>query len=78
MTMQFGYYPGHESGCGHPKACAHLGGASVGYLVHIVNTSADSRLNVYRQLDAERERNSELAREVLRLEKALEQCHWAL
>ena len=76
--MQFGYYPGHESGCGHPKACAHLGGASVGYLVHIVNTSEDSRLNVYRQLDAERERNSELAREVLRLEKALEQAQLEL
>ena len=76
--MQFGYYPGHESGCGHPKACPHLGGASVGYLVHIVNTSEDSRLNVYRQLDAERERNSELAREVLRLEKALEQAQLEL
>ena len=41
--------------------------------MHIVNTSEDSRLNVFRQLDAEGERNSELVAEVLRLEKTLEQ-----
>ncbi len=76
--MQFGYYPGHESGCGHSKTCPHLEGASVGYLVHIVNTSEDSRLNVVRQFDAERERNSEWVKEVLRLEKALEQTQLEL
>jgi len=38
MTMQFGFYPGHENGCGHPRDCPHLGGASVGHLVHIVNS----------------------------------------
>ena len=56
--MQFGFYPGHESGCGHPRDCPHLGGASVGHLVHVVNSSENSRLLVHRQLDAERERNS--------------------
>lgn len=76
--MQFGFYPGHESGCGHPRECPHLGGASVGYLVHIVNTSEDSRLYVHRQLDAERERNSRLVAEVLRLENALEQARLEL
>ena len=76
--MQFGFYPGHERGCGHPRDCPHLGGASVGYLVHIVNTSEDSRLYVHRQLDAQRERNSELVAEVLRLEKALEQAQLEL
>ncbi len=76
--MQFGFYPSHESGCGHPRECPHLGGASVGYLVHIVNSSEDSRLYVHRQLDAERERNSRLVAEVLRLEKALEQARLEL
>lgn len=71
--MQFGFYPGHESGCGHPRDCPHLGGASVGYLVHLVNTSEDSRLYVHRQLDAERKRSSELFAENQRLEKKVEQ-----
>ncbi|MDA7541353.1 hypothetical protein N8639_00780 [bacterium] len=72
--MQFGFYPDHESGCGHPKSCPHLGGASAGMLVHIVNTSEENRLHFQRRLNAERERNSELVAEVLRLEKALEQA----
>ena len=76
--MQFGFYPDHENGCGHPRECPHLGGASVGHLVHIVNTSEDSRLYVHRQLDAERERNSKLVAEVLRLEQALEQARLEL
>ena len=76
--MQFVFYPGHENGCGHPRECPHLGGASVGHLVHIVNTSEDSRLYVHRQLDAERERNSKLVAEVLRLEQALEQARLEL
>jgi len=76
--MQFGFYPGHENGCGHPRDCPHLGGASVGHLVHIVNTSEGSRLYVHRQLDAQRKRNSELVSEVLRLEKALEQAQLEL
>ena len=71
--MQFDFYPGHENGCGHPRNCPHLGGASVGHLVHLVNTSEDSRLYVHRQLDAERKRNSVLFAENRRLEKKVEQ-----
>ena len=76
--MQFGFYPGHENGCGHPRDCPHLGGASVDHLVHIVNSSENSRLLVHRQLDAERERNSKLVADVLRLEKALKQAQLEL
>lgn len=76
--MQFGFYPGHERGCGHPRDCPQLGGASAGHLVQIVKTHEDSRLHVHRQLDAERERNSELVAKVLRLEKALEQARFEL
>jgi len=72
--MQFCYQPGHESGCGHSNRCPHLGGASVGMLVEIVNTGEDGRLNLHRQLDAEREHNSKLVAENLLLEKALEQA----
>ena len=76
--MQFGFYLGHENGCGHPRDCPHLGGAWVGHLVHIVNSSENSRLLVHRQLDAERERNSKLVAGVLRLEKALKQAQLEL
>ena len=76
--MQFGFYPGHENGCGHPRDCPHLGGASVGHLVQIVNSSESGRLYVYRQLHAERERNSQLVADVMRLEKALEQAQLEL
>ena len=76
--MQFGFYPGHENGCGHPRDCPHLGGASVGHLVQIVNSSENSRLSVHLQLDAERERNSKLVADVVRLEKALKQAQLEL
>ena len=76
--MQFGFYPGHENGCGHPRDCPHLGGASVGHLVQIVNSSENSRLYVHRQLDAERERNTKLVADVVRLEKALKQAQLEL
>ena len=76
--MQFSFYPGHERGCGHPNNCPHLGGAAVGMLVQIVNTSEDSRLSIHRHFDAERKRNSELVAEVVRLEKALEQAQLEL
>ena len=72
--MQFSFYPGHESGCGHPQNCPHLGGAAVGMLVNITNGSEESRFQLHRQLDAERVRSSELVSEVLRLEKELEQA----
>lgn len=72
--MQFCYQPGHESGCGHSNHCPHLGGASVGMLVHLVNTSEGSRLVVHQQLDAERERISKLVEENSRLEEALAQA----
>ena len=55
-----------------------LAALPVGYLVHFVNASEDSRLNVVRQLDAKRERNSELVKEVLRRENALEQTQLEL
>ena len=76
--MQFGFYPGHENGCGHPRDCPHLGSASVGHLVHIVNSSESSRQYVYRQLDAKRERNLKLVADVSRLEKALKQAQHEL
>lgn len=72
--MQFCFQPGHESGCGHPNNCPHIGGAAIGMLVQISNSGEQSRLNLHRQLDAEREKTSRLVAEVIRLEKGLEQA----
>jgi transposase len=78
MTMQFSFYPGHERGCGHPNDCPHMGGAGVGMLVQLVNTAEDSRMYLHRQLDAERQRSSELVADVLRLEEELKQARLEL
>jgi transposase len=72
--MHFSHYPGHDDGCGHCNRCPHIGGASVGMLVQIVNTGEDSRLNLHRQLDAERKCTSELVGENTRLEEELAQA----
>ncbi len=76
--MQFSFYPGHERGCGHPNDCPHMGGAGVGMLVQLVNTAEDSRMYLHRQLDAERQRSSELVADVLRLEEELKQARLEL
>ncbi len=76
--MQFGFYTGHENGCGHPNDCPHLGGTAVGMLVQIASTGESSRLYIHRQLDAERKRNSGWVAEVVRLEDALEQARLEL
>ncbi|MDA1052722.1 MAG: hypothetical protein O3C40_19895, partial [Planctomycetota bacterium] len=51
-----------------------LGGAALGTLVLIANTSGDTMDGLYTTIDAERERNATLVEENLRLEKALEQA----
>ena len=67
------FYPNHDYGCEHVKACPHLGGASLGTLVLAGrdHTETFRRLNL--QLDAERRRNSELFAENQQLEAKIEQ-----
>jgi len=71
--MQFCFYPNHEFACPDVSHCPHLGGAALGTLVSIANTSGDSIDNLHRRLDAERERNTKLVEENLKLEEELEQ-----
>ena len=72
--MQFCFYPKHEHGCPNVSHCPHLGGAVLGTLVWIANTSGDTIDDLYKTIDAERKRNAKLVEENLRLEKALEQA----
>ncbi|MCP4941104.1 MAG: hypothetical protein GY924_03890 [Planctomycetaceae bacterium] len=72
--MSFCFYPNHEHGCRNVNRCPHLGGAALGMLVLRANTSEATIGNLYKRLDAERERNTKLVEETLRLEKELEQA----
>jgi hypothetical protein len=72
--MHFCFYPQHEHGCPHVSHCPHLGGAALGTLVEIANTSGDTIDGLHKAVDLERKRNTELVEENLRLEKALEQA----
>lgn len=72
--MHFCFYPKHEHGCPNVSHCPHLGGAALGTLVLIANTSGDTMDRLHKAIDAERKRNTKLVEENLRLEKALEQA----
>jgi len=68
--MQFCFYPKHEHGCPHVSHCPHLGGAALGTLVSIANTSGVTIDGLHKAIDAERKRNTKLVEENLRLEKS--------
>ena len=72
--MQFCFYPTHEHNCSNVKHCPHLGGAAIGSLVMIANHSGTTIAELHCRLDAEREVNSRLVAENLRLEEALHQA----
>jgi transposase len=68
--MNFCFYPKHEFACPQLMHCPHLGGAALGAVVHIANTSGDTVDLLYRQLDAARQSVSDLTveNEVLKRE----------
>lgn len=72
--MQFCFFPNHEFGCPNVRHCPHLGGAALGTLVLVANSTGDPLDDVHRMLDAERKRNSQLAEENERLQQELEQA----
>jgi hypothetical protein len=74
MPMQFCFYPQHEFACPNVSHCPHLGGAALGTLVSIANSSGDTIEGLHKIIDAERKRNAKLVEENLRLEKELEQA----
>jgi hypothetical protein len=71
MPMSFLFYPKHEHGCPCVNHCPHLGGAGLGSLVQVANQNDESRWDLLRTLDAERERNSRLVEENQKLQTEL-------
>ncbi len=58
--MSFCFYPKHEFACPQLMHCPHLGGAALGAVVHIANSSDDTIHLLHRQLDAARQSVSDL------------------
>ena len=72
--MNFCFYPKHEFACPKVSHCPHLGGAALGTLVLIANSSGDTIGNLHKRLDAERKRITRLVEQNLKLEAELEQA----
>jgi transposase len=70
--MKFCFYPKHEFACPQVSHCPHLGGAALGTLVHLANSSGDSLDYVHRQLDASRKSVSDLVAENEALKREVE------
>ncbi len=70
--MSFCFYPKHEFACPQLRHCPHLGGAALGALVHIANSSGDSLHLLHRQLDATRKSVSDLVAENEALKREIE------
>jgi len=72
--MGFPFYPKHEHGCPNVSDCPHLGGAALGTLVLIANTSEETTARLHHAIDTERKRSSELLGKVVLLEEQLAQA----
>jgi transposase len=66
------FYPKHEFACPQLKHCPHLGGAALGSVVQIANSSGDTVDRLHRQLDATRQSVSELVAENEALKREVE------
>lgn len=56
--MRFVFYPNHEFGCPHVSHCPHLGGASLGFLVHVASEQTEWTDSLLRQIDGLRAENT--------------------
>jgi transposase len=56
--MLFVFYPKHQYGCAHVGCCPHLGGASLGSLVHAAEANDQWTEALLRQVDALRGENA--------------------
>jgi transposase len=70
--MSFCFYPKHEYACPQLCHCPHLGGASLGAVVRLANTSGDTVDRLHRQLDATRKSVSDLVVENEALKREIE------
>lgn len=76
--MQFYFYPTLEHSCGNVRQCPHLGGAAIGALVQIANSSGQTVEQLQCQLNAERKLYHQLVDENIQLGKELEQARLEL
>ena len=70
--MNFCFYPKHEFACPHVAHCPHLGGAALGAVVHVANSSGDTVDQLHRQLDGARKSVSDLVAENESLKQEIE------
>ena len=71
--MQFCFYPKLEQSCPNVSHCPHLGGTAIGTVVRLANEALESRPQLCRTIDAERETISRLLKENERLKSELKQ-----
>ena len=76
--MSFPFYPDHEYGCPHVRHCPHDGGAAIGHFVQLAGDHQALYQRLYRQIDSERQRNSNLLAENQQLAKKLQQLQLEL
>jgi len=58
--MHFSFHPDNAKGCGQPECCPHLNGSPLFFLVALQISGEESRIQLQRQLEAEKERCSKL------------------
>jgi transposase len=73
LPVLFVFYPKHEFGCRQVEHCPHLGGASLGSLVHAADGNQEWTDALLRQVDALREENADNARTIAQQQERIEQ-----
>jgi transposase len=71
--MQFVFYPKHQYGCPHVSHCPHLGGASLGTLVHAADEQTEWTDSLLRQIDALRAESTAKYHKIRELTAQVEQ-----
>jgi len=71
--MQFPFYPKHEYGCPHVGHCPHIGGASLGTLVHAAGEQTEWMDALHRQIDALRAESTAKYEKIKQLETRVEE-----
>jgi transposase len=71
--MHFLFYPKHEFACPHVSHCPHLGGASLGSVVHAGNVNLDQTDLFWRQIDGLRAEGSAKSVKIKELTARVEQ-----
>jgi transposase len=76
--MHFVFYPKHEFGCRHVDRCPHLGGASLGWLVHAADEQTEWTDSLLRQIDGLRAESAAKSNKIAQLAARVEQLECEL